>query len=108
MTGSVELDVPGFGPVPVVERTCPACNNGASARTERTDTPPEWPLVRCGGCGFVYLSRGPTTPYCLPPWRGNAPPASRNSGEAINDAVLTGLGHFPEGFFTAAVLTRPE
>jgi len=55
----VELDVPGFGRVPVVERACPACGDDAGARPERNDTPPEWPLVRCGGCGFVYLSRGP-------------------------------------------------
>ena len=62
MTGPVEYDVPGFGRVPVVERPCPACGDGLSARSERADTPPEWPLVRCGGCGFVYLSRGPD--YC--------------------------------------------
>ncbi|MEE8332856.1 MAG: class I SAM-dependent methyltransferase [Alphaproteobacteria bacterium] len=60
MTAPVEIDVPGFGRVPVVERACPACGNDASGgRSERTDTPPEWPLIRCGGCGFVFLSRGP-------------------------------------------------
>ena len=59
MIESVEFDVPGFGRVPVLERACPACGAGASAKTERTDTPPEWPLVRCDDCAFVYLSRGP-------------------------------------------------
>lgn len=59
MTVPVEIDVPGFGRVPVVERACPACGDGASGRRVRIDTPPEWPLMRCGGCGFVYLSRGP-------------------------------------------------
>ena len=46
MTEPVEYDVPGFGRVPVVERPCPACGDAESARSERTDTPPEWPLVR--------------------------------------------------------------
>jgi len=43
----------------VVGRYCPACGDGTTARPERTDTPAEWPLVRCGSCGFVYLARAP-------------------------------------------------
>ena len=186
MIKTTEIDVPGFGRVPVVERPCPACGDSASARPERTDTPQEWPLVRCGDCGFVYLSRGPnynalfltmawgkTTqveeqrradlrPYSyrfskVTRWRMGLLPRTRpidqiirharpgnvidlgcgdggplnglpedyvphgieistesarraqenfaaRGGSAINDAVLTGLEQFPEGFFSAAVL----
>lgn len=187
MTGAVEIDVPGFGRVPVVERACPACGgDSAAARPERTDTPPEWPLVRCGGCGLVYLARGPdytalfttmawerTTrveegrraeirPYSyrfskLTRWRMGLLPRTRpldqilryarpgnvidlgcgdggqlaglpdayvpygieistgiarraeerfaaRGGRAVNDSVLNGLGRFPDGFFSAAVL----
>lgn len=83
MTGPVELEVPGFGRVPVIERPCPACGKAGEARSERTDTPPEWPLVRCGACGFVYLSRGPdySALFATMAWERTTPVEARRRAE---------------------------
>ena len=40
-------------------RNCPICDASHAHGTPVNYGPPEWPLVRCGDCGLVYLTRTP-------------------------------------------------
>lgn len=43
----------------IVSRDCPVCGgakNQAAALPYGTE---EWPMVACGGCGFVFLTQAP-------------------------------------------------
>lgn len=52
------FDTGRFGTVRVVARNCPLCDRDDAAAIAGYGYDP-WQLVRCRGCGFVYLDRSP-------------------------------------------------